>query len=136
MKNKLYYLIFITFILIIGITYILFNHFFPLANPIDYPEDDAINSHTVLYDNRLITSSDLSFESIFTHIKTAKPTRKITVNDFPTIYPYFEVNVYTNSQAFKYFIYQEDNTTYLEMPYYGVYVLHNDVFELLNSLKP
>ena len=131
MKKKVVVFVFIAVAVILSGAYMLFNSIFPLANQIDYPNEKDINSFSALYNNETIELSDMSFGSILVYIKTAESTRRMSVNDFPDTRTYFEVMIDTDDGQYKYFIYEENNTVYLEMPYYGIYTIEEDVLELL-----
>ena len=131
MKKKVVVFVVIAVITITSGAYMILNSAFPLANPTVYPNEKDINSFSVLYDSEPIEVSDMSFGSIIEYIKTSEPTRKMSLNDIPDTRPYFEIVVDTEVKRYKYFIYEKGDTAYLEMPYDGVYIIGEDVLDLL-----
>ena len=135
MKKKIGLFIIIAVVGIGSVFYILFNSIFPVANSAEYPNQKDINSFSALYDNETIELSDMSLGGILVYIKTAEPTRKMSVNDRPSTRPYFEIVVDTEAQQYNYFIYEESNKIYLEIPYYGIYTIDKDILEDLCILE-
>lgn len=131
MKKKVVVFVFIAVAVILSGAYMLFNSVFPVANSADYPNEKDINSFSALYDNETIELSDMSFGSIIVYIKTAQPTRRLSLDDTPDARAYYEITVETEAKQYKYFIYEEYGKVYLEMPYTGIYVIDEDVLDFL-----
>ncbi|MFI3230814.1 MAG: DUF5301 domain-containing protein [bacterium] len=131
MRKKVILFIIISMMVIASSAYMIFNNTFSLANQIDYPNEKYIISFSALYDNEPIELSEMALGSILVYIKTAEPTRKRSLNDIPDTRPYFEVIIDKDDGQYKYFIYEKSNTIYLEIPYYGIYVVDDYVLDLL-----
>lgn len=109
-------------ILSISCGYSVFNDFFPKASQIICPNIESVFSATVTYndDNTFIISNS-DFEKLIFNINNAKPTRKQSLNDNPTIKPYYAIEIKTFAKKYHYFVYEEGSQVYIEIPYEGIY---------------
>ena len=109
----------------------LFNDIFPKAKPIRHPEPDEIVSVTLSCNtpDTTIPMSDQYYEDLIRYISEAKPTRKQALNDTPTSGAYYGVEIQTDEMQYRYFVYEEGEQVYIEMPYEGIY---ESKIELLN----
>ena len=105
-----------------------------MADIIDYPEYDLIDS-IIIYDNNRteIDMNENDYELLYKFICESIPTRQCSVNEFPYIKPFYTVKIDTNEIiTYKYgHIYENNGTVYLEIPYMGIYKMDNDVLKLL-----
>lgn len=114
--------------------YIVFDNVFPKASPIKYPEIDNITSISIVEDNDVSTKIDQSdFEVILENIKVSRPTRKMSVNDYPSVRPYYEVVIDTMEKEYRYFVYIEDGYVHIEMPYEGIYKSNRQLFDFVEE---
>ena len=112
--------------------YIVFDNVFPKASPIKYPEIDNITSISIVEDNDVSTKIDQSdFEVILENIKVSRPTRKMSVNDYPSVRPYYEVAIDTTEKEYRYFVYIEDGYVHIEIPYEGIYKSDQQFYDLI-----
>ncbi len=114
--------------------YAVYNHIFPVAAPVSCPDFDSvvcINSFTS--GDESIELTDTDSEKLFTYISSAKPTRRMSVNDFPTVRPYYRIELETNEKIYTYYIYMEYGEAYVEAPYEGIYAADEAVFNLMNN---
>ena len=116
--------------LLAGAVY-LFNDIYPKAKPIRHPEPDKIVSVTLSCNtpDTTIPMSGQYYEDMSRYISEAKPTRKLALDDYPTTWPYYGVDVQTEEHQYRYFIYETGEQVYIEMPYEGIY---ESKIELLN----
>ncbi len=138
-KKKILFLFWITFALCVGITatgVYLYNALLPMAKPIQVPEQENITS-TVLLGFRTedisvpITQENL--EPLLSCLRNAKPTRIQAWNDYPTVWPFWSIEITTEAVPYRYFLYQDDEFVYIEIPYEGIYKADT---ELLNIVAP
>lgn len=135
MKNKN---IILTIVLIVcvgllaGAVY-LFNDIFPKAKPIGYPETDEIVSVKLSCNtpDATIPMSDQYYEDLIRYISEAKPTRKQSLNDTPTGGAYYGVEIQTGEKQYRYFVYEEGEQVYIEMPYEGIYEAEHTLFSIV-----
>lgn len=114
--------------------YIVFDNVFPKASPIKYPEIDNITSISIVEDNDVSTKIDQSdFEVILENIKVSRPTRKMSVNDYPSVRPYYEVAIDTTEREYGYFVYIEDGYVHIEIPYEGIYKSDQQFYDLIQK---
>lgn len=131
LKKKFFIAVFLVTLVIVSGTCMVINSIFPVANHPDYPSVKDIKSFSALYDSELIELSDISFGSILMCIKMAEPTRSMSTNERPYVSPYYEIVVNTEAQQYEYYIYNKDNSVFLEIPYRGIYKIDGYVLDLL-----
>ena len=114
--------------------YCILDKFFPMAKPIKTPTLENIVSISITC-NKEETVELLSteFEKLVSNIKTAKPTRRMSVNDYPGIQKYYKIEIRTAEKEYSYFIYEEDNQVYIELPYDSIYTSTDKVLEWVSS---
>ena len=112
--------------------YLVINHLFPKADPINVPSASSVVSMTVAKNEnrkagepREIESAD--FESILSKLTEAEPTRKMSVQDSPDADTYYEIAAITNERTHYFYIYFENGTCYVEIPYEGIYTVDKGV---------
>ena len=121
--------------LIIG-GYLMIDSLFPKADPINVPSASSVVSMTVKKnenrndgDLREIASADI--DSILSRLAEAEPTRKMSVQDSPDANTYYEIAAKTNERTHYFYIYFENGTCYVEIPYEGIYTVDNGLVNLL-----
>ena len=121
--------------LIIG-GYWMIDSLFPKADPINVPSASSVVSMMVKKnenrndgDLREIANTDV--DSILSKLSEAEPTRKMSVQDRPDAQTYYEIAVKTNERTHYFYIYFENGTCYVEIPYEGVYTVDNGLVNLL-----
>lgn len=108
------------------------NAFFPQAEPIALPESDIISLSISENGTAEKEIPVADAHKLFQNIAEARPTRKMSVNDYPAAGAYYTVKAGTAERMFYYFIYEEGRAVYIEMPYEGIYKSNPD---FLNSLS-
>ena len=118
--------------LLAGAVY-LFNDIFPKAKPIRHPEPNEIVSAKLSCNtpDATIPMSEQYYEDLIRYISEAKPTRKQSLNDTPTSGAYYGVEIQTNENQYRYFVYEEGEQVYIEMPYEGIYESRIELFDLV-----
>ena len=121
--------------LIIG-GYLMIDSLFPKADPINVPSASSVVSMTVKKnenrndgDLREIANADV--DSILSKLSEAEPTRKMSVQDSPDAKTYYEIAVKTNERTHYFYIYFENGTCYVAIPYEGIYTVDNGFVNLL-----
>lgn len=123
-KRKCFVLIVIFSLFAISVIggYVLINNIFPKANPINYPDIENITMVSLIDNNDvsvIVETSD--YEKVLQNIGGAKPTRQMSVNDYPTVKNYYTVKIDTTEREYRYFIYTDNSQAYIEIPYEGIY---------------
>ena len=118
--------------LLAGAVY-LFNDIFPKAKPIRHPEPNEIVSVKLSCNtpDATIPMSEKYYEDLIRYISEAKPTRKQTLNDTPTSGAYYGVEIQTDEMQYRYFVYEEGEQVYIEMPYEGIYEAEYTLFSIV-----
>lgn len=133
MKRKVwgYVLLFLGMLLVI-LGYCLFNRIFPKARPIRTPELNNIRSVSVAINTEEgFLINDVNMEGLLEEIRDVKPTRMQSLNDYPTCRPFYQLEIKTEERTFRYFIYEEGEEIYVEVPYEGVYAADITLFDLV-----
>ena len=112
--------------------YCIINSVFPKASPISYPLTEEITSIS-LYENNnnSVTINKEALEPILQEFLNVKPTRKMSVNDYPTVGNYYMLEIEASQRFYRYFIYQEGTQMYIELPYEGIYKINNQLYDSL-----
>lgn len=133
MKIKVLIVTVIFSFLILGVAWFV-NGMFPYAPPIFVPPAESIIALYVSSNESgkaVVLREDL--EKIIHAIDHAKPTRKMSTNDYPTARPYYIIEVLSGGNTTRYFVYEEYDSVYLENPYQGVYAVNRNLLETVNS---
>lgn len=86
------------------------------------PAAEAVTAASVsLSGDAEIPMDNDSLEELLPLLCQAKPTRRPTVNDTPSVTPWYRISLLTSEREYRYFIYEEDGKVYIELPYDGVY---------------
>ncbi len=131
-KKVLGYVLLLLGILLVILGYCLFNSIFPKAKPIRTPELNDIRSVSVAINaEESFLINDVNMEGVLKEIRDAKPTRIQSLNDYPTCRPFYELEIKTEESTFRYFIYEEGEEIYVEVPYEGVYAADIKLFDFV-----
>lgn len=138
-KNNIFlacYMALLALILIalgIGACWLLDNSIFSKAAPIRQMQMEEIESFRVFdVEGDEIIIDDAEKELMITYINNAVPTEKWSVNDFPPVSQYYkvEIELLEEERIYRYFIYEEDGSVFVELPYSGVYEIFKGVLNL------
>lgn len=133
MKKRLLNILVISCIFLsLGFWY-LFDSVFSKAEPIERLEVEDIVSVLLSCNTPegTIQMSNQYHEDLIEHISEAKPTRRQSVNDYPTVRDYYGVEVQTTGKQYRYFVYEEGTQVYIEIPYTGIYKSNNKLLDLV-----
>ncbi|MBS5315904.1 MAG: DUF5301 domain-containing protein [Zhenhengia sp.] len=114
----------------------IYNDFFPMAEPVNFPSNDEIIAIDIKKDTINLKYTDPEIlKMIIEQLSKAKETRLLTVHDRPTVRDYYTVDIITkdNDMTYTSFIYQENSKWYLEQPYTGIYEISGDVSYLFKK---
>ena len=133
-KNKAI-IISLIVVLCVGIigAYTVLDSLFPKAEPISYPDFNEIKSVSIAQNKGdSITVSNEKFAELLEVISESEPTRKLSVNDYPTAETYYKIEVSAN-RMYCYFIYMEGTQVYVELPYEGIYKSDEYILSLVSD---
>lgn len=57
----------------------------------------------------------------------------MSVNDFPSVRPYYKIEVLTDEKLFNYYIYKENNNVYIELPYEEIYIIDSQIVNVISN---
>lgn len=102
--------------------YALLDNMFPMASPIDCPNAEDITKITLAQndDTSIVVEAPI-FAEILQKLHNTDPTRRWSVNDYPTAETYYTIELDTPVREYRYFIYVENTQVYVESPYEGIY---------------
>ena len=122
-KRNIILIFLLIFVICPLVIYSVYNGFFPKAEKFDYPDYSLIESITVSKDDEQIYLSDEECRALYKCISTSKPTRIMSANETPDIFPYYAIEIKSNDiSIYGYgYIYQKNKIFYFEIPYVGVY---------------
>ena len=115
--------------------YAVYIDVFPKAEKFNYPDFSSVESITVSQDDEAINLNQEDCKMLYEYIRVAKPTREKSVNETPYVTPFYTVVIKSDDIShFGYgYIYEEQRTTYFEIPYVGVYTLDSDVLKYIKK---
>ncbi len=123
----------IIFIAVISGGYYVYDSMFPVAKPIQCPSIEDISSINVSTgDNKESKILGTDFARIIIYISNSKPTRIMSVNDFPVVRPSYKIEVSTGEKTFNYYVYENKNKVYVERPYEGIYIIDSQVINIVS----
>lgn len=138
MKKKVVIMIGIIIVMILG-GYLVFVKIFPRALSIQVPPIGSISSisfSTNEHENTKVKIPQDEFSEILVVISNAQPTRAMSVNDYPTVTPYYTIELSCGESTIRYFVYEERGKAYLEIPYEGIYHINKEDLSVLSGYIP
>lgn len=118
-------------LLALGLGMMVFDMLFPKAKPADIPSAEEIISVSVSVHNAEKEMEKEDFEKLLSKIEEAKPTRIQSVNDYPSVEPFFTAEIKTEDINHRFFIYEEDGKIYIEKPYEGIWLSDEEMFNFI-----
>lgn len=137
MKRKYVIVIVILCIALIG-GYFIFDSIFPKAGVISGPmqnrtnKDKLIKSISLMRDDNsfaMVENQDIGI--VLQNIDSAIPTRKMSINDYPTAKDYYNIEIISSVRTYRYFIYKENSQVYIEVPYEGIYKSNQEFYDFI-----
>ena len=129
MKKKLIIIISVVVMFLIC-AYGLFDYVFPEAAAITTPDTDSVLTITIVRNDGVsaeVTTAD--HQQVLQVIAKAQPTRKMSVNDYPSAKVYYDIKAVGSVSEYHCFVYREGNQTYIEIPYEGIYRTENQFLD-------
>ena len=116
--------------------YFTLDNLFPKADPINVPSASSVMSMTVVKnekrkDGETCDIARTDADSVLSKLSEAEPTRKMSVQDSPDAKTYYEIAVETSERIHYFYVYFEDGTCYVEIPYEGIYTVDGGLVNLL-----
>lgn len=132
-KKTVAIIVMVVAVLMLGV-HMVYDNIFPKAKPIKQLEISMIES-VALSDNgdNAIVITDEELQKLLSYINGAEATRTMSVNDYPSARPYYVLEIKTAERVFRYMIYEENGTSYAEIPYEGVYEIDSEAVEILEQ---
>ena len=104
---------------------------FPKAPPINCPSGEDVISVSISQNNDFVEIGAPMNKDILQNIRNAEPTRKMSVNDYPVVDPYYSIEIETLERSYQYFVYSENSKVYIEIPYEGIYEANQRLLDLV-----
>lgn len=128
--------IIIILILFLGLApvggYYALDHLFPKADPIICPDESELISVSVGTNSDVFSFLDSTeYSEILSNLSAAEPKRTMSVNDYPSVRPYYILVLTTATREYRYFIYEERAQVYIEIPYEGIYGSDKQLLDLI-----
>ena len=122
-------------VLILG-GYLIIDSLFPKADPINVPSASSVVSMTVKKnedrkDEEPREIADADIDDILSKLSEAEPTRKMSVQDRPDAKTYYEIAAKTDERTHYFYVYFDNGTCYVEIPYEGIYTVDKGIVNLL-----
>ena len=105
---------------------------FPMAESISCPDVEHVDEIRLVGDGGdFVVVDGTEHEKILECIADAKPTRAMSVNDYPAVEIYYAVEVDSADGRYRYFLFVENSQACIEIPYEGVYKTNQQFFDLV-----
>ena len=116
--------------------YFVIDSLFPKADPINVPSASSVVSMTVKKnedrkDEEPREIADADIDDILSKLSEAEPTRKMSVQDSPDAKTYYEIAAKTDERTHYFYVYFDNGTCYVEIPYEGIYTVDKGIVNLL-----
>ena len=116
--------------------YFVIDSLFPKADPINVPSASSVVSLTVKKnedrkDEEPREIADADIDDILSKLSEAEPTRKMSVQDSPDAKTYYEIAAKTDERTHYFYVYFDNGTCYVEIPYEGIYTVDKGIVNLL-----
>lgn len=132
MKKKTTLIFIVVVIAFVAGAYLAYDSIFPKAGPIRQLELSQVDTIYIFDNNENeIGMSNRELEELFAYINVAEPTRIMSVNDYPSVRPYYVMEIKSADRYFRYMIYEDNGKTYVELPYEGVYTIDEKAIDIL-----
>lgn len=96
------------------------------------PESGDILAFTLVTDTgRPISLSPDAQEALLQSLRTAQPTRRMTLNDVPDVRPYTQIDLTDSVRNYRIFVYEEAARVFVDIPYTGIYCTDKDILSIL-----
>lgn len=139
MKKKSLIVIVILCLSLIG-GYFVFDSIFPKAGPISGPTQNRANKDRFIKsislakkDGSSVMVENEELGIVLQSIDNAKPTRKMSANDYPTVETYYIIEILSSVRVYNYFIYKENSQVYIEVPYEGIYASSREFYDFVEG---
>ncbi len=114
--------------------YLFLDSLLPKAKPLELPETDAVVSASVSKQSgETVVLDSVGLSEVAEFISASRPTRKMSVNDYPTAEEYYTVTVASVQREYRFFVYEENRFVYVELPYEGIYRSDSRFLDVLSS---
>ena len=112
--------------------YCVLDHLFPKSAPIICPDESELISISVGTNSDVFSIlAPTEYQEILNILSEAEPTRTMSVNDYPSVRPYYTLVLTTSSREYRYFIYEDRGQIYIEIPYEGIYGSDKQLLDLI-----
>ena len=121
------------FLLLILAGCILLHRLYPMAEPLELPAAQNVVSINISTDTApayLLSPDDHA--ALLDALSAIRPTRGMTLNDYPDVRPYHCIEINTSSGLYRLFLYEYAARTYVESPYEGIYRADDKLYELIS----
>ena len=109
----------------------VFDEIFPKAKPIRMPEaEDIVSVSVAVNTDDEFEIADVDLEELLQNLRSAKPTREQSMNDYPDK-AFYRIEMQTADIVYRYFVYERGEQVYIEMPYEGIYTADDWLFHFV-----
>ena len=110
--------------------YALLDSMFPVAAPLRCPVESDISAITLMQNSDPSTAIKLSNAGdVLQILRNTAPTRIWSIQDYPSVTPYYTIEIKLSERTRRYFVYQDGSRVYIESPYEGVYTTDQKVLD-------
>lgn len=130
MNKKLLFIAAAVFLFCVVTVFIAYDRLFPMAEPVRVPDMDDIISVAVTEKNdKTVGIEKNDCEELMQYISSSRPTRIMSVNDYPAADTYYRIDISASSRQYWYYVYEDNGQVYVEVPYEGIYIVAPGIVE-------
>ena len=112
----------------------VYDYFFPMAEAITCPVNEEVTFASLALNNSTIVQfEEAELVKLLEHFDAVTPTRKWSVQDYPTAKTYYIIELHTENRLYRYFVYTEGTQVYVEHPYEGIYKADPQILTFINE---
>lgn len=130
-------LILISVIIITALSAIFFisDNIFIKGEPVPCPDEASVYSASLSYCGGVsVFPGKEEIGSLLEYIGNSVPTGRQSVNDSPAASEYYITDIVTEDRSYRYYIYKEKSTVYVELPYEGIYKASDRLIVFLENI--
>ena len=121
----------VTFVLFWGIHFL--SEMGGGGQPLHLPNEKAALSVDITSHGRTLkyTEEDWIVDFLYL-IRTAEPTNRLSVQDFPAVTDYVTADIHFQEETVTLYLYRDKGAYYVEQPYQGIYRMDTLIYEQIN----
>ena len=125
----------VIFVIAVSAIFFISDNIFIKRAPVPCPDEASVYSASLSYcDGVSVFPGKEEIGSLLEYISNSVPTGRQSVNDSPATSEYYITDIVTEDRSYRYYIYKEKSTVYVELPYEGIYKASDRLIVFLENI--